>query len=78
MRSREPRPLHPVYLMMTVGVMVGLTALAFGVPTLFARPAAAFAALLTLGVYFLRSVRSAAPSRIHDCTRGASRRSHRR
>ena len=54
----ERREIHPVHLMVTVGVLVGMLSYVLGIPSIFGRPAAFLAAALTLGVFWLRSRRA--------------------
>lgn len=55
-RSRAAR-LHPVHLMITAGVAVGLLSYVVGIPSLFGRPAAALVAAVVWLALWLRSRR---------------------
>jgi hypothetical protein len=54
--SRADR-LHPVHLMITAGVAVGLLSYVVGIPSIFARPAAALVAAVVWLAFWLRSRR---------------------
>jgi len=54
MTPTTPREIHPVHLMITVGLIVGLLTYVAGIPPIFGRPMAALAAGVTLLVYWLR------------------------
>ena len=54
-RSSGRTDIHPVYVMATVGTIVGMLGILFGVEPLFSRPAAGIAAAVTWLVFWLRS-----------------------